>query len=164
MFIVIVYCVHRRCCKLQVSFGVGRKFPYVLCFSPISEVGITCSAVCQVTVSDGGTSPKQSSVWVVVQVLDENDNKPQFPEKVYQIKLPERDRKKRGEPIYRAFAFDKDEGPNAEISYSIVDGNDDGKFFIDPKTGMVSSRKQFTAGSYDILTVSTLSLTYKPMI
>ena len=90
---------------------------------------------------------------VVVQVLDENDNKPQFPEKVYQIKLPERDRKKRGEPIYRAFAFDRDEGPNAEISYSIVDGNDDGRFFIDPKTGMVSSRKQFTAGSYDILTV-----------
>lgn len=103
--------------------------------------------------TDGGTSPKQSAIWVVVQVLDENDNKPQFPEKVYQIKLPERDRKKRGEPIYRAFAFDRDEGPNAEISYSIVDGNDDGKFFIDPKTGMVSSRKQFSAGSYDILTV-----------
>lgn len=102
---------------------------------------------------DGGPSPKQSTIWVVVQILDENDNKPQFPEKVYQIKLPERDRKKRGEPIYRAFAFDRDEGPNAEISYSIVDGNDDGKFFIDPKTGMVSSRKQFTAGSYDILTV-----------
>ncbi|MEJ1272768.1 hypothetical protein NN561_003622 [Cricetulus griseus] len=110
----------------------------------------------QVTVTDGGSSPKQSTIWVVVQVLDENDNKPQFPEKVYQIKLPERDRKKRGEPIYRAFAFDRDEGPNAEISYSIVDGNDDGKFFIDPKTGMVSSRKQFTAGSYDILTIKAV--------
>uniref|UniRef100_Q8BNA6-2 Isoform 2 of Protocadherin Fat 3 n=1 Tax=Mus musculus TaxID=10090 RepID=Q8BNA6-2 len=110
----------------------------------------------EVTVTDGGSSPKQSTIWVVVQVLDENDNRPQFPEKVYQIKLPERDRKKRGEPIYRAFAFDKDEGPNAEISYSIVDGNDDGKFFIDPKTGMVSSRKQFTAGSYDILTIKAV--------
>lgn len=103
--------------------------------------------------ADGGPSPKQSTIWVLVQVLDENDNKPQFPEKVYQIRLPERDRKKRGEPIYRAFAFDRDEGPNAEISYSIADGNEDGKFFIDPKTGLVSSRKQFTAGSYDILTV-----------
>ncbi|XP_060090931.1 protocadherin Fat 3 isoform X1 [Heteronotia binoei] len=110
----------------------------------------------EVTVTDGGVSPRQSTVWLVVQVLDENDNKPQFPEKVYQIKLPERDRKKRGEPIYRAFAFDKDDGPNAEISYSIVDGNDDGKFFIDPKTGMVSSRKQFTAGSYDILTIKAV--------
>ncbi|ETE68948.1 Protocadherin Fat 3, partial [Ophiophagus hannah] len=110
----------------------------------------------QVTVTDGGVSPKQSTVWLVVQVLDENDNKPQFPEKVYQVKLPERDRKKRGEPIYRAFAFDKDEGPNAEISYSIVDGNEDAKFFIDPKTGMVSSRKQFTAGNYDILTIKAV--------
>ncbi|XP_026535724.1 protocadherin Fat 3 isoform X5 [Notechis scutatus] len=110
----------------------------------------------EVTVTDGGVSPKQSTVWLVVQVLDENDNKPQFPEKVYQVKLPERDRKKRGEPIYRAFAFDKDEGPNAEISYSIVDGNEDAKFFIDPKTGMVSSRKQFTAGNYDILTIKAV--------
>ncbi|XP_063807494.1 protocadherin Fat 3 isoform X5 [Pseudophryne corroboree] len=110
----------------------------------------------EVTVSDGGPSSKQSTVWVVVQVLDENDNKPQFPEKVYQIKLPERDRKKRGEPIYRAFALDKDEGPNAEISYTIVDGNEDGKFFIDPKTGLVSSRKQFAAGSYDILTIKAV--------
>ncbi|XP_058884470.1 protocadherin Fat 3-like isoform X3 [Acipenser ruthenus] len=112
--------------------------------------------VLEVTVMDGGPSSRQSTVWLMVRVLDENDNKPQFPEKVYQIKLPERDRKKRGEPIYRPFAYDKDEGPNAEISYSIVEGNDDGKFFIDPKTAMVSSRKQFTAGSYDILTIKAV--------
>ncbi|XP_060035627.1 protocadherin Fat 3 isoform X2 [Erinaceus europaeus] len=110
----------------------------------------------EVTVADGGPSPKQSTVWVLVQVLDENDNKPEFPEKVYQIRLPERDRKKRGEPIYRAFAWDRDEGPNAEIAYSIADGNEDGRFFIDPKTGMVSSRKQFSAGSYDILTIKAV--------
>ncbi|MBZ3882355.1 Protocadherin Fat 3 [Sciurus carolinensis] len=129
--------------------------------APLDLPAIKCAyftshELCMVTVTDGGSSPKQSTIWVVVQVLDENDNKPQFPEKVYQIKLPERDRKKRGEPIYRAFAYDRDEGPNAEISYSIVDGNDDGKFFIDPKTGMVSSRKQFTAGSYDILTIKAV--------
>ncbi|XP_066555368.1 protocadherin Fat 3 isoform X5 [Amia ocellicauda] len=112
--------------------------------------------VLEVTVMDGGPSSRQSTVWVIVHVLDENDNKPQFPEKVYQIKLPERDRKKRGDPIYRVFAYDRDEGPNADLSYSIVDGNEDGKFFIDPKTAMVSSRKQFTAGSYDILTVKAV--------
>ncbi|XP_056139276.1 protocadherin Fat 3a isoform X1 [Lampris incognitus] len=109
--------------------------------------------VLEVTVTDGGPSPKQSTVWVMVQVLDENDNKPTFPEKVYQIKLPERERRKKGEPIYRVFAYDRDEGPNADLSYSIIDGNEDGKFFIDPKTAVVSSRKAFTAGSYDILTV-----------
>ncbi|GCB68571.1 hypothetical protein scyTo_0008247, partial [Scyliorhinus torazame] len=112
--------------------------------------------VLEVMVADGSSSPKYSTVWVVVHVLDENDNKPQFPQKVYQIKLPERDRKKRSEPIYRTFAFDKDKGPNAEISYTIVEGNDDGKFFVDPKTGMVSSRKQFSAGNYDILTIKAV--------
>ncbi|XP_077398228.1 protocadherin Fat 3a isoform X4 [Festucalex cinctus] len=109
--------------------------------------------VLEVLVSDGGPSPRQSTVWVMVQVLDENDNKPTFPEKVYQVKLPERERRKKGEPIYRVFAYDRDDGPNSDLSYSIVDGNEDGKFFIDPKTAMVSSRKAFSAGSYDILTI-----------
>uniref|UniRef100_A0A7N6AC75 FAT atypical cadherin 3a n=1 Tax=Anabas testudineus TaxID=64144 RepID=A0A7N6AC75_ANATE len=99
------------------------------------------------------TITRQSTVWVMVQVLDENDNKPTFPEKVYQVKLPERERRKKGEPIYRVFAYDRDDGPNSDLSYSIVDGNEDGKFFIDPKTAVVSSRKAFTAGSYDILTI-----------
>ena len=94
-----------------------------------------------------------STVWVCVRVLDENDNKPTFPEKMYQVRVVERERRKRGEPLYRAFAYDRDQGANADLSYSIVDGNEEGKFFIDPKTAVVSSRKQFTAGSYDILTV-----------
>ncbi|KAG8002320.1 Protocadherin Fat 3 [Nibea albiflora] len=112
--------------------------------------------VLEVLVSDGGPSPRQSTVWVMVQVLDENDNKPTFPEKVYQVKLPERERRKKSEPIYRVFAYDRDDGPNSDLSYSIVDGNEDGKFFIDPKTAVVSSRKAFTAGSYDILTIKAI--------
>ncbi|XP_068601351.1 protocadherin Fat 3a [Brachionichthys hirsutus] len=112
--------------------------------------------VLEVLVSDGDPSPRQSTVWVMVQVLDENDNKPTFPEKVYQVKLPERERRKKGEPIYRVFAFDRDEGPNSDLSYSLVDGNEEGKFFIDPKTAVVSSRKGFTAGSYDILTIKAI--------
>lgn len=110
----------------------------------------------QVMVSDSGPSPKHSVVWVTVRVLDENDNKPTFPEKVYQVKLPERERRKKGEPIYRVFAYDRDEGPNGDLSYSIVDGNEDAKFFIDPKTAVLSSRKAFAAGSYNILTVRDL--------
>lgn len=111
----------------------------------------------QVVVSDGGPTPRHTTVWVMVQVLDENDNRPTFPEKVYQVKLPERERKKRGESIYRVLAYDNDDGPNSDLSYSIVDGNEDGKFFIDPKTAVVSSRKAFTAGTYNILTVCEVS-------
>ncbi|XP_048454119.1 protocadherin Fat 3a isoform X2 [Rhincodon typus] len=140
----------------QNFFTINLKTGLIMTTSRKLDREQQAEHVLEVMVTDGSSSPKYSTVWVMVHVLDENDNKPLFPQKVYQIKLPERDRKKRSEPIYRTFAFDKDKGPNAEISYSIVDGNDDGKFFIDPKTGMVSSRKQFSAGNYDILTIKAV--------
>lgn len=114
---------------------------------------LLCCCCLQVTVMDGSGTSRQATVWVIVHIQDENDNKPEFPETVYRISVPERGRSKRGDPIYRVFAYDRDEGPNADLTYSIVDGNQDGKFFIDAKTAMVSSRKMVTAGSYDILTV-----------
>lgn len=107
----------------------------------------------QVTITDGSSVSRQSTVWVIVHILDENDNTPEFPQTAYCVSLPERHRNKRGDPVYRVFAYDLDEGPNAELTYSIVDGNEDGKFFIDTKTAMVYSRKMVTAGAYDILTV-----------
>lgn len=97
---------------------------------------------------------RQSTVWVIVHVEDENDNPPTFPEVTYRIRLTERDRNKRGEPVYRVFAYDRDLGANGNITYSIIDGNEEEKFIIDPRTAMVSSKKMVTAGSYDVLTVS----------
>lgn len=116
----------------------------------------------KVTVTDHGVPPKSTTVRIIVQVLDENDNRPLFLEKIYKIKLPERDRPEREramkrDPVYRVIASDRDEGPNAEISYSIEEGDDHGKFFIEPKTGLVSSKKFSSAGEYDILTVSIRS-------
>lgn len=92
-------------------------------------------------------------------MLDENDNRPLFLEKIYKIKLPERKRPEKEsatkrDPVYRVIASDRDDGPNAEISYSIEEGDENGKFFIEPKTGLVSSKKFSSAGEYDILSVS----------
>lgn len=110
----------------------------------------------QVTVIDGPVTTRQSTVWVIVHVEDENDNPPTFPEITYRISLTERDRNKRGEQVYRVFAYDRDLGANGNITYSIVDGNEEDKFSIDPRSAMVSSKKMVTAGSYDILTVSVI--------
>uniref|UniRef100_A0A673ATT1 FAT atypical cadherin 3b n=1 Tax=Sphaeramia orbicularis TaxID=375764 RepID=A0A673ATT1_9TELE len=107
----------------------------------------------EVTVIDGPVTTRQSTVWVIVHIEDENDNPPTFPEVMYRISLPERDRNKRGEPVYRVFAYDRDLGANGNITYTIVAGNEDDKFSIDPRTAMVSSKKMVTAGSYDILTI-----------
>lgn len=104
--------------------------------------------------SDGGESPRHSTAWVMVQVLDQNDNRPVFLQQNYRVKVPERERRRKGDAVFRVSAFDPDEGSNAQLSYSIVDGNQEGKFSIDARTGVVFSRKALTAGNYAILTVS----------
>lgn len=111
------------------------------------------------TITDNGYLSKSTICRVIVKVLDENDNKPYFLQKFYKIQLPEKEKTEREkitkrDPIYRVIAVDKDDGPNSEISYSIEDGDEHGKFFIEPKTGFVSSKKFSGAGEYDILTVS----------
>lgn len=117
--------------------------------------------ILEITVTDHGIPAKSTTVRVIVQVLDENDNRPLFLEKIYKIKLPERERPEREratrrDPVYRVIASDRDEGPNAEISYSIEEGDENGKFFIEPKTGLVSSKKFSSAGEYDILTIKAV--------
>ncbi|XP_025063474.1 protocadherin Fat 1 isoform X5 [Alligator sinensis] len=117
--------------------------------------------ILEVTVTDNGIPAKSTIARVIIKVLDENDSKPQFLQKFYKIRLPERDKPERErtakrEPIYRVIAADKDEGPNAEISYSIEDGDEQGKFFIEPKTGVVSSKKFSAAGEYDILSIKAV--------
>ncbi|XP_055449636.1 protocadherin Fat 1 isoform X3 [Psammomys obesus] len=117
--------------------------------------------ILEVTVTDNGTPPRSTIARVIVKILDENDNKPQFLQKFYKIRLPERDkadgeRNTKREPLYRVIAADKDEGPNAELSYSIEEGNEHGRFSIEPKTGMVSSKKFSAAGEYDILSIKAV--------
>ncbi|KAM4809573.1 LOW QUALITY PROTEIN: protocadherin Fat 1 [Rhinophrynus dorsalis] len=117
--------------------------------------------ILEVIITDNGHPTKSAISRVIVKVLDENDNKPQFLQKFYKIRLPEREKPEREknakrDPIYRVIAVDKDDGPNAEISYSIEEGDEHGKFFIEPKTGVVSSKKFSEAGEYDILTIKAV--------
>ncbi|XP_028312232.1 protocadherin Fat 1a isoform X3 [Gouania willdenowi] len=117
--------------------------------------------ILEITITDHGVPAKSTTVRVIVKVLDENDNRPLFLEKIYKIQLPERERPERErntkrDPVYRVIASDRDEGANAEISYSIEEGDEHGKFFIEPKTGLVSSKKFSSAGEYDILTIKAV--------
>ncbi|KAM8841936.1 protocadherin Fat 1a isoform 9-T12 [Synchiropus picturatus] len=117
--------------------------------------------ILEITITDQGVPAKSTTVRVIVQVLDDNDNRPLFLEKIYKIKLPERERpeKERAmkrDPVYRVIASDRDSGANAEISYTIEEGDEHGKFFIEPKTGLVSSKKFSSAGEYDILTIKAV--------
>ncbi|XP_041947686.1 protocadherin Fat 3 isoform X3 [Alosa sapidissima] len=137
----------------QNFFAIGQSTGLITTTSRKLDREQQAEHFLEVTIMDGSESSRQATVWVIVHIQDENDNKPEFPETVYRISVPERGRSKRGDPIYRVFAYDRDEGANADLTYSILDGNQDGKFFIDAKTAMVSSRKMVNAGSFDILTI-----------
>uniref|UniRef100_A0AAY4AYK1 FAT atypical cadherin 1 n=1 Tax=Denticeps clupeoides TaxID=299321 RepID=A0AAY4AYK1_9TELE len=112
--------------------------------------------VLEITVTDDVSPTKSTIVSVIVNVVDENDNSPQFLENIYKIKLPERNKAPKRQPIYRVIAKDDDESPYAEISYSIDDGDKRGKFLIEPQTGVVSSKEAFSAGEYYILSIKAV--------
>ncbi|XP_042697901.2 protocadherin Fat 1 isoform X7 [Chrysemys picta bellii] len=146
--------------KLQLPAQEG-ELASCSSLSVFPQYGQSAQESKKVTITDNGIPAKSTIARVVVKVLDENDNKPQFLQKFYKIRLPEREKPERErtakrEPIYRVIAADKDEGPNAEISYSIEDGDEHGKFFIEPKTGVVSSKKFSGAGEYDILSIKAV--------
>uniref|UniRef100_A0A4W4GWN5 FAT atypical cadherin 1a n=1 Tax=Electrophorus electricus TaxID=8005 RepID=A0A4W4GWN5_ELEEL len=110
----------------------------------------------EVTISDNGSPAMSTAVHVVVKVQDENDNAPQFLEKVYKIKVVERAEAIEREPIYRIIARDRDESPHSEISYTIEEGEESRRFFIEPQSGLVSSKEAFSVGEYHILTIKAL--------
>lgn len=83
---------------------------------------------------DEGSPRRLSSTGVlVVSVLDINDNPPVFEYKEYSATLSEDT--VIGMEVLQVYAASRDIEANAEITYSIVSGNEHGKFSIDSKTG-----------------------------
>ncbi|XP_037087761.1 LOW QUALITY PROTEIN: protocadherin-like wing polarity protein stan, partial [Pollicipes pollicipes] len=84
------------------------------------------------------TARRSASASVVINVLDDNDNYPQFSEKSYSVSVPE-DLDWSGNPvIIQIRATDRDAGENAAIRYALIGGNTQGHFTIDTLTGHVS--------------------------
>ena len=65
-----------------------------------------------------------------------NDNPPQFASKYYFASISEG--VEFGTDVVRVMATSRDIGVNAEISYTIIGGNEQRKFSIEPETGLVS--------------------------
>ncbi|KAJ8282136.1 hypothetical protein COCON_G00046550 [Conger conger] len=108
--------------------------------------------IIEVIVSDNGAPALRSTGTVVIHVQDENDNSPQFNHKLFQVKLPERQGVAEPQEVYRMVVRDDDEGPNAEVTFSL-ETDLEHKFDIHPTTGVVSSMGDFGHGNYTILTV-----------
>lgn len=106
----------------------------------------------EVTASDQGSPSRSSVVPVVVHVIDENDNAPEFTNSSFSFHLRE------NEPpdtfVGKLLATDRDVGRNADLMFSLPISQQD--FVVDPRNGFVRSLRVFdrellvtnTGGSY----------------
>ena len=92
-----------------------------------------------VQAEDGGPPQERRSTTakVVITVLDDNDNYPQFSESTYTVEVPEDISAASSPVIAHIRAIDADAGENGEVRYAIIGGNTAGDFTIDGLTGEV---------------------------
>ena len=83
--------------------------------------------------TDGGSPPLTGSSTVVVSVLDQNDNAPEFSRAVYEGAVAEG--QPAGSSVVTVVTSDRDEGSNAEVTFTV----NSTVFTVDPQTGVVST-------------------------
>ncbi|KAK8407296.1 hypothetical protein O3P69_002092 [Scylla paramamosain] len=79
----------------------------------------------------------QSSVPLHIAITDTNDHPPVFSQDYYSASVVENLPLDPPAPIVQVTAHDKDEGLNALVWYTITEGNDQGAFYLDPRTGIL---------------------------
>ncbi|XP_046907542.1 protocadherin gamma-C5-like [Hypomesus transpacificus] len=88
------------------------------------------------TALDGGNPVRSGTTEITINVLDINDNPPQFQKALYEI--PVKEDTKKGTVILTVKAVDLDEGENGEVSYSFAEDTSETVlkiFYINPETG-----------------------------
>ncbi|CAB3367491.1 Hypothetical predicted protein [Cloeon dipterum] len=77
-----------------------------------------------------------STVSILVQVDDTNDNAPEFSQPRYETHVSESAAV--GRSVLRLTATDRDTGRNAKLLFEITSGNEEGLFTLDPSSGVIS--------------------------
>uniref|UniRef100_A0A3Q2QA35 Cadherin 18 n=1 Tax=Fundulus heteroclitus TaxID=8078 RepID=A0A3Q2QA35_FUNHE len=131
--------------------------PFVATVPEMSEVGIIRTAladmdrearehytvVIQAKDMAGQVGGLSGSTTINVTLTDVNDNPPKFPQKNYQLYVPESAQV--GKPVGKIKANDDDLGVNADIKYSIINSEGANMFSIstdrDTKEGIISLKK-----------------------
>ena len=80
--------------------------------------------ILQVTATDNGVPPLTSTVSIYVGILDFNDNDPEFVLEPNNYHFNISENVSVGHQVHQMNATDKDEGLNAEISYTIQQNGD----------------------------------------
>lgn len=89
--------------------------------------------------NDGGNPPRSTEVPVIIHVIDENDNNPQFTNATFTFSIAE------NEPVDsfvgKLTATDRDIGRNAELIFMLSNVQND--FTVDPRNGFIKTLHEF---------------------
>ncbi|VTJ68566.1 Hypothetical predicted protein [Marmota monax] len=114
----------------------GDKYPELLLQKTLDrETQSTHHLV--LTALDGGNPPLSGTIQIRIIVVDANDNPPVFSQDVYRVSL--REDVPPGTSVLRVMATDRDEGINAEFTYSFLGVADKAQsvFYLDSSTGNI---------------------------
>lgn len=87
--------------------------------------------------TDAGTPSQHTRESVHVNIADVNDHAPVFAREQYEEAVSEE--APPHTPVVRVAASDTDQGINGRVLFRIVAGNDDEKFSINPRTGLITT-------------------------
>lgn len=124
--------------KLHGTLDYERKPTYIL----------------EISATDLGTPPQTSQQTLTIDLVDVNDNAPQFNQSLFLGNVYENEPV--GTPVMNVTAHDPDSGSNGALSYNIPRGEVMPRFVIDPKSGLISTNSTLDREEKDvyILTVS----------
>lgn len=120
----------------------------------IAETGKDYYSV-DVTVIDNGVRRQEDTVIAHIYILDQNDNPPQFDKDIYRTSVKENLAKYSF--VYKVSATDLDVEENAALTYTIIDGDTDEMFNINPVTGQISLNGNLDTETLDLYSLKVLA-------
>ncbi|XP_052597952.1 protocadherin beta-8-like [Peromyscus californicus insignis] len=119
----------------------GRKYPELVLDRALDreeepELTLTLTAV------DGGSPPRSGTTTVRIEVVDINDNAPQFVQSLYEVQVLESSPP--GSPVLTVLAQDADAGNFGRVSYDLFQASDEIQqtFSINEVTGEIRLKKE----------------------
>ncbi|XP_058917851.1 protocadherin beta-5 [Kogia breviceps] len=118
--------------------GDGRKYPELVLDKPLDreegpELSLTLTAL------DSGDPPRSGTTAVRIEVVDINDNAPEFLQSVYEVQIPENS--PLNSLVVAVSARDLDAGTNGNVAYALFQGEVTQPFVIDEITGEIRLKR-----------------------
>ncbi|XP_043837807.1 protocadherin gamma-B1 isoform X19 [Dromiciops gliroides] len=117
----------------------GSKYPQLLLEKSLDRE-IQSSHHLILMAIDGGEPAQSGTAQIWINVTDANDNAPIFSQDVYRVSL--RENLPPGSSVLRVTATDKDEGVNAEITFSFRNEDTSRRlFYLHPSSGEITTKE-----------------------